>query len=80
MYVDTHHFALDDNKSAHSINDLSRADLVKIYRALATVPISPEDRLFHKKVAHELDLDDMTDGDLVITDGTKQTACLEVLP
>ena len=45
MYVDTHRFTLDDNHPAHSINDLSRQDLVDLYRALATVPISPEDRL-----------------------------------
>ena len=46
MYVDTHHFTLDDSCPACSINDLSRQDLVNLYRALATVPISPDDRLY----------------------------------
>ena len=45
MYVDSHHFTLDDGCPAYSINDLSRRDLVDLYRALATVPISPDERL-----------------------------------
>ena len=38
MYVETHHFALDDNRSAHSIHDLTRADLVQLHRVLAVAP------------------------------------------
>lgn len=45
MYVDSHHFTFDDHSPCYSINDLSRADLVKLHRALAYTPISPDDRL-----------------------------------
>lgn len=46
MYVDSHHFTFDDGRPVYSIHDLSRVDLIHLHRALATVPISPDDRLF----------------------------------
>ena len=46
MYVDTSRFTFDDGRPVYSIHDLSRADLMKLYRALATVPISKDDNLY----------------------------------
>ena len=46
MYVDSHHFTFDDGSPVYSIHDLSRTDLLKLYRALATVPISKDDSLY----------------------------------
>ena len=46
MYVDSHHFTFDDGQPVYSIHDLSRKDIHALYRALATVPLSPDDRLY----------------------------------
>ena len=45
MHVEIHFFSIDDDRSRYSINDLSRNDLLDLYDALATVPMSPDERL-----------------------------------
>ena len=45
MHVEIHYFSIDDDRLRCSINDLSRTDLLDLYNALATVPMSPDDRL-----------------------------------
>ena len=37
MYVKSNHFSLDENKYILSIHELTRSDLIQLYRALSTV-------------------------------------------